>query len=210
MEIKKRIQWTKEVEKDRTLPFLDMKLKRVENRIQIGIYRKESHTLKYSTYNSNRPRNEQLGILKNMLFRAYNLCDPGPDREQEIQTLRYAFINQDYPPKDVEQTISNYQECEGNEENKQAENRSESIVVPYIRGISEKLRRDLAKQDVNVVFKKGKTLHSMIFNGKFKKKDGRKKNVIYNNLNDEETIFNSVIIILNQRFCTQWCLSQGI
>ena len=70
-----------------------------------------------------------------MLFRAYNLCDPGPDREQEIQTLRYAFINQDYPPKDVEQTISNYQECEGNEENKHAENRSESIVVPYIRGI---------------------------------------------------------------------------
>ena len=114
-----------------------------------------------------------------MLFRAYNLCDPGPDREQEIQTLRYAFINQDYPPKDVEQTISNYQECEGNEENKQAENRSESIVVPYIRGISEKLRRDLAKQDVNVVFKKGKTLHSMFFNGKFKKKDGRKKNGLY-------------------------------
>jgi len=69
-----------------------MKLKRVENRIQIGIYRKESHTLKYSTYNSNRPRNEQLGILKNMLFRAYNLCDPGPDREQEMQTLRYALL----------------------------------------------------------------------------------------------------------------------
>ena len=90
--------------------------------------------------------------------------------EQEIQTLRYAFIYQDYPPKDVEQTISNYQQCEGNEENKQAENRSESIVVPYIRGISEKLRRDLAKQAVNVVFKKGKMLHSMIFNGKFKKK----------------------------------------
>ena len=154
-----------------------MKLKRVENRIQIGIYRKESHTLKYSTYNSKRPRNEQLGILKNMLFRAYNLCDPGPDREQEIQTLRYAFINQDYPPKEVEQIISNYQECEGNEENKQAENRSESIVVPYIKGILEKLCRDLAKQDVNVVFMNtmGKILHSMILNEKFKKKDGRIK-----------------------------------
>ena len=74
-------------------------------------------------------------------------------------------------------TIQNYQD--GNEENKQAENRSESIVVPYVTGISEKLCRDLAKQDVNVVFKKGRTLHSMIFNGKFKKKDGRKKNVIY-------------------------------
>ena len=112
-----------------------------------------------------------------MLFRAYNLCDPGPDREEEIQTLKYAFINQDYPPKDIEMTIQNYQDR--SEENKQAENRSESIVVPYVKGISEKLRRDLAKQDVNVVFKKGRTLHSMIFNGKFKKKDGRKENVIY-------------------------------
>jgi len=82
MEMKKEYN----VEKDRTLPFFDMKLKRVENKIQIGIYRKESQTLKYSTYNSNRPRNEQLGILKNMLSRAYNLCDLGPDREEEIAT----------------------------------------------------------------------------------------------------------------------------
>ena len=62
---------------------------------------KESHRLKYSTYNSSIPQNGQLGILKNMLFRAYTLWDPGPDREQEIQTLRYAFIDQDFPPKDV-------------------------------------------------------------------------------------------------------------
>ena len=48
-----------------------------------------------------------------MLFRVYNLCDQGPDREEEIKTLRNAFMNQDYSPKDVEQTISNYRECEG-------------------------------------------------------------------------------------------------
>ena len=58
--------------------------------------------------------------------------------EEEIQTLKCEFINQDYPPKDVEMTIQNYQD--GNEENKQTENRSESIVVPKVKGISEKLR----------------------------------------------------------------------
>ena len=26
-----------------------------------------------------------------MHFRAYNLCDPGPDRDKEIQILKYAF-----------------------------------------------------------------------------------------------------------------------
>ena len=42
-----------------------------------------------------------MGILKNMLYRAYHLCDPGPEREEEIKTLNFAFINQNYPPKQV-------------------------------------------------------------------------------------------------------------
>jgi len=85
--------------------------------------------------------------------------------------LNFAFINQNYPPKEVLKTIQSYEESDGNKgENKRAEERTESIVVPYIKGVSEKLRKDLGKEDINVVFKRGKTLHSMIFNGKFKKK----------------------------------------
>ena len=118
--------------------------------LHYSIYRKESHTLKYSTYSSNRPRNEQIGIVKNMLFRAYNLCDPGPDREEEIQTLKYAFIHQGYPPKDIEMTIQNYQDR--NEENKQAENRSESIVVPYVKGIISENFAEILKNKLCVVF----------------------------------------------------------
>ena len=148
----KRIQWTQETEEKGTLPFLDMKITKNDHKIQIGIYRKEAHTLKYSSYDSYRPRNEQIGILKNMLHRAYNLCDAGPEREEEIKTLNFAFVNQNYPPKQVLKTIQEYQESDGNkEENKRAEERTESIVVPYIKGVSEKLCRDLGKEDINVV-----------------------------------------------------------
>ena len=58
----KRIQWTQETEEKGTLPFLDMKITKNDHKIQIGIYRKEAHTLKYSSYNhdSYRPRNEQI------------------------------------------------------------------------------------------------------------------------------------------------------
>ena len=89
-----------------------------------------------------------------MLFRAYNLCDPGPDREEEIQTLKYAFINQDYPPKDVEQIITNYRESEGNEENKQAKNKSESIVVPYIKAFRRNYAEIGQSRMFYVVFKR--------------------------------------------------------
>ena len=58
----------------------------------------------------------------------------GPEREEEIKTLNFAFVNQNYPPKQVLKTIQEYQESDGSkEENKSAEERTESIVVPYIK-----------------------------------------------------------------------------
>ena len=47
------INWTVEVEKKGALAFVDLSLNR-----------KESHTFKYSTFSSNRPRAEQLGNYK--------------------------------------------------------------------------------------------------------------------------------------------------
>ena len=114
------------------------------------------------------------------MYRAYNLCDPGEERQEEIDLLKYAFINQNFPPKEVIKMIQSYDEHDGIvENNERAKERTESIVVPYVKGVSEKLRKELAKEDVNLVFKKGRTLHSMIFNGKYKKNDGRKKDLIY-------------------------------
>ena len=41
------------------------------------------------------------------------------------------------------------------ENNERAKERTESIVVVYVKGVSEKLRKDLANEDVNLVFKIG-------------------------------------------------------
>ena len=70
-----------EVEKEDILPFIDLNLCRQAYRITAGIYRKGSHTLKYSTFSFNRPRVEQLGIIKSMLHQAHNLCDEGEPLE---------------------------------------------------------------------------------------------------------------------------------
>ena len=65
--IEPRIQWTMEIEQDGCLPFVDLNLCRHSYRITAGIYRKKSHTLKYSTFSSKRPRAEQLGTIKSMM-----------------------------------------------------------------------------------------------------------------------------------------------
>ena len=65
--INPRIQWTMEMEQEGYLPFVDLNLCKQSFRITVGIYRKKSHTLKYSFFSSNRPRAEQLEITKSML-----------------------------------------------------------------------------------------------------------------------------------------------
>ena len=49
---------------DRIPSFLDVKMTQVKNKIQIGIQRKPTHTLKYSSYNSYRPNEEQMGFSR--------------------------------------------------------------------------------------------------------------------------------------------------
>ena len=75
-----------------------MKIKKNDNKIRIGIDRKEAHTFKYSSYDSYRPRNEQIGILKNMLHRAYNLCDPGPERGRN-KDFKFCFCESELSTK---------------------------------------------------------------------------------------------------------------
>ena len=126
-----RIKWTIEVEKEGILPFIDLNLCRQTYRITAGIYRKGSHTLKYSTFSSNRPRVEQLGIVKSMLQRAHNLCDEGEPLDNEICLLNNAFIANGYHPKDVDQIISLY-EHHKKENNEEANHRYDTICIPYV------------------------------------------------------------------------------
>ena len=103
---------------------MDLNLCRKSYRISAGIYSKASHTLKYSTFSSNRPRAEQLGIVKSMLHRVHNLCDQGEPIENEVKLLNNAFIANGYNPKDVDRIISEYKHQKG---------RKRKIdVIPYV------------------------------------------------------------------------------
>ena len=73
----------------RCVPFVDLNLCKQSFTITASIYRKKSHTLKYSNFSSNLPRDEQSGILKSMLHRAYNLCDE--EEGQKDAEVKFCF-----------------------------------------------------------------------------------------------------------------------
>ena len=166
------------IEQDGHLPFVDLSLCRQSYRITAGIYRKKSHTLKYSTFSSNRPRAEQLGIIKSMLHRAHNLCDEEQGhRADEVKLLSHAFICSGYAPKEVDRVIDSYV-FDKPDDNREAEHRTDTLCVPYVRGASDRLRRQLAQEGVNVIFKRGQTLGKYLMNGG-PPRNTRRKNVVY-------------------------------
>jgi len=69
-------------------------------------------------------------------------------------------------------------EHQKSDKNEEAEHRCDTICIPYVRGPSDLLQKQLAKEGVNLIFKKGRTLRQFLFNGEPKKTD-RRKNVCY-------------------------------
>jgi len=176
--INPRIQWTMKMEQEGCLPFVDLNLCKQSFRITAGIYRKKSHTLKYSNFSSNRPRAEQLGIIKSMLHRAYSLCDEEEgQKDTEVKLLSHAFISSGYTTKEVDRVIGSYVFDKPKEE-REAENRTDTLCIPYVRGASDRLRKQLAREGVNVIFKRGQTLGKYLINGG-PPKNNRRKNVVY-------------------------------
>ena len=83
--------------------------------------------------------------LQSLQFMWPRWRETGRNRSLEV-------INQNFLPKEVIKTIQSYDEHGGIvENNERAKERIEPIVVPYVKGVSENLRKDLAKEDVNLL-----------------------------------------------------------
>jgi len=186
----KRIQWSGEYEENGSLAVLDMVCTRVEGRIITRVHRKGTHTLKFASSRTNRPRREALGSLKGLVNRAIRLSDKEEDLAKEVELLSDAFILEGFSVEEVDRTVSEYLAKKmKNEVEDQSQEEEENVAQPeedryvvtslYVPGVSEKLRWQLKKLGVDLVFKRGQTLGSMICNVKEKRTAERQKGVIY-------------------------------
>jgi len=94
-----------------------------------------------------------------------------------VKLLSHAFISSGYNPKEVDRIIDSYV-FDKPDNNTQAENRTDTLCIPYVRGASDRLRKQMAQEGVNVIFKRCQTLGKYLINGGPPRND-RRKNVIY-------------------------------
>ena len=114
------IKFTIELEKDNSLPFLDINITRENNKFITSVYRKSTFSGMGQNFYSSTDNKFKLNSCRTLLFRAYNICSNWSIFHKEIEFLSKFFTQNSFPtntfPKIVNSFLSNkylqpFQEC---------------------------------------------------------------------------------------------------
>ena len=163
--VRPSIKFTVELEKDGTLPFLDTLLRRKEGGgLDVTVYRKPTHTDRYLNFQSHHPSHVKRGLVRCLYDRARSVTNSEDNLQKEEDHIARVLKQNGYPgafirssalppPQDAEESL---------ETEPQEEDRPPLVMLPYVAGVSEDIRRVCRKFDMRVVFKSGRTLRTML------------------------------------------------
>ena len=139
-----KIQFTIEVEKNKSLDFLDMTLDHKNGpKIRTKWYQKPTSSGRYLSYFSEVPHHWKVNVVNNLFQRAIRLSDKCY-RPESMKRAYDLLLNNEYPPgllKKLSRKCEYRCETEGRRQPTQKIDPSRLIKVPYVRGLSEKLKK---------------------------------------------------------------------
>ena len=165
----KSMKFTKEIEQENSLSFLDIRITRKTDIFETSVYRKPTFSGVYLNFKSYAPEVYKEGLVKCLLFRIYKLCSSWSIIHEEINTLKRILINNKYPLNFINYCIKKFLDncfVEKCPENNNAENSSKeefTIVLPFLGNQSNVIRKQLKKlfsdsystAKLKIVFKSG-------------------------------------------------------
>ncbi len=169
---------------ERGLAFLDtVSVINEDGTIRTRVYRKETHTDQYLNFESNHPLEHKKGVVRTLVHRAKTEVRGDDERRKEIEHLKDALKCNGYPDwilsgmkiedKSEEEENTTVEETTPGtgQDNK---GKKFSVVIPFIKGVSEQLRRVFGGYGIPSHFKPTNTLRQLLV----KPKDPVKKEYV--------------------------------
>ena len=171
------IRFTMETENNNKLAFLDSAVSREpDGRLTTSVYRKPTHTDQYLAYDSHHPQSVKRGIVKCLYERAKRLVTKPSVISEEKKHLSSVLVSNGYPFSFLQKLTKTGRP---NDSTKPAIEFKATAVLPYVKGVSEQLRRSLQQQGVRAVFKSETTLRSHLVRPKDAVNSAKKDGVVY-------------------------------
>ena len=164
---------------ERTLAFLDtLSVLNEDGTIRTRVYRKETHTDQYLNFSSNHPLEHKRGVVKTLVHRADTVVSDLDERKKELDHIRGALRVNGYPDwmlgesreevKEKEQTVEEgagatppAPEPQVNPQQPERK-RKFPVTLPYVKGMSEELRRVFSRYGTPAYFKPTNTLRQLL------------------------------------------------
>jgi hypothetical protein len=169
-------KFTIEKEENDCLPFLDVRVKRKNNKIVTEVYRKPTDSGLILQYDSNHPLTVKKGLVNTLLHRATTHCSNVSIYNDEIKKVEAILLENKYPLKliqSIKKARDSKKDIKREEKKPQA-----TIKLPYIPSLSEKIKRIGSKHNIRMVSSSQDTLRSHLVKFKPKAKV-MKKELIY-------------------------------
>ena len=147
--------------------------------LHIGVYRKPTHTDQYLLFDSHHPLEHKLGVIRTLQHRADNVPTSSQAQGAEHKHLRGALKTCGYPRWTFVKTAAASRKSNSKVVVKERQNKRNNIVIPYVSGVSEKLRRIFNKHCIPVYFKPTNTLRQRLVHPKDKTPHTHKSNLVY-------------------------------
>ena len=132
------IQFTREVEENGKIPFLDCLVSRRDNKLQTTIHRKPTHTnrlLDQSSYNPSSHKSHKVTTIRTLTRQAQLVCD-STDSLTVVKYLDNVFSKNNYNPDFVKRNV-----YKNNEPNTTNAKPVTTATIPYIKDTSETIAR---------------------------------------------------------------------
>ena len=175
------IKFMVEQEEDGTLPFLDTLLRRREDgSLDVSVYRKPTHTDRYLHFESHHPTHVKRGVVRCLHDRARRVISTQDNLQKEVDHLARVLKQNGYPANFIRNASAPpTQETADVSSPGEEQEKGPLVVIPYVAGMSEDIRRVCRKFNIRVVFKSGRTLRSMLTKVKDTLPLGKQSNVVY-------------------------------
>ncbi|XP_072043052.1 uncharacterized protein [Amphiura filiformis] len=172
------IKFTIEREVNGKIPMLDTLLHRKpDGSIKVTVYQKPTHTNQYLSFESHHPLQHKLSVVRTLMHRADTCITEDVDKNLEKENIKKSLrlcgygdwvfnVAQPVTPQPRQHDIHEKPHIG-------------SIVIPYVRGASEALRRIFTKRGVSVHFKPSNTLRSALVAPKDKVPPGKCCGTVY-------------------------------
>ena len=155
------IQFTRELEDNGKIPFLDCLVSRDDTRLRTTVYRKPTHTDRLLDQSSYNPTSHRATMVRTLTRPAQIICDSADNLRDENEQLRQIFNKNDYSDEFID--TNNYKQNKQNDEcaNTETKNELTTVSKPYIRGTSETIARILKPFNIRIAHKLTRTLRHL-------------------------------------------------